>query len=89
MFKRIVWMGAGFGAGLGSSYWVKRAVNRRVQRYVPDDVKTAVVKGAKSAGTTIKAAVDEGRTTMRQYQRDAEANLDGDTGRANLRAVPD
>ena len=89
MFKRIVWMGAGFGAGLGSSYWVKRAVNRRVQRYVPDDVRTAVVKGAKSAGTTIKAAVDEGRSTMRQYQRDAEASLESDAPRANLRAVPD
>ena len=89
MFKRIVWMGAGFGAGLSSSYWVKRAVNRRVQRYVPDDVRTAVVKGAKSAGTTIKAAVDEGRTTMRQYQRDAEASIQPEDRRPNLRAVPD
>ena len=39
MFKRVIWMGAGFGAGLGSSYWVKRAVNRKVQQYVPDNVR--------------------------------------------------
>ncbi len=88
MFKRVIWMGAGFGAGLGSSYWVKRAVNRKVQKVVPDDVRSAVTAKAKSAGTTVKAAVKEGRATMKQYQHDAEARLDGDR-RANLRAVPD
>lgn len=88
MFKRVIWWGAGFSAGLGSSFWVKRAVNRKVSRYVPDDVRTAVGNKAKSAGTTIKAAVDEGRSTMRQYQADAEARIE-DGSRANLRAVPD
>jgi hypothetical protein len=88
MFKRVFWWGAGFSAGLGSSFWVKRTVNRKVQRYVPDDVRTAVSTRARSAGRTVKAAVDEGRATMRQYQADAEARIDDDR-RANLRAVPD
>ena len=97
MFKRVIWMGAGFGAGLGSSFWVKRAVNRRVERYVPTDVCKVVGAKARSAGATVKSAVDEGRTTMRQYQRDAEAAIGGDKGRSDpsdqpsrrLRAVPD
>lgn len=88
MFKRVIWWGAGFGAGLGSSYWVKRAVNRRVQRYVPDDVRTAVGQKARAAGRTVKSAVREGRATMQQYQADAEAEVAGDH-RSRLRAVPD
>ena len=88
MFKRVIWMGAGFGAGLGSSFWVKRAVNRKVQQYVPTDVRGAVTTKAKSAGTTLKAAVTEGRAVMRQYQDDAEAQVRADS-RGNLRAVPD
>lgn len=97
MFKRVIWMGAGFGAGLGSSYWVKRAVNRRVERYVPTEVRKVVGSKARSAGATVKSAVDEGRTTMRQYQRDAEAAIGGEQMRPQparspsrrLRAVPD
>lgn len=97
MFKRVIWMGAGFGAGLGSSFWVKRAVNRRVERYVPTEVRKVVGSKARSAGATVKSAVDEGRTTMRQYQRDAEAAIGADKGRSEpsdppsrrLRAVPD
>lgn len=96
MFKRVIWMGAGFGAGLGSSYWVKRAVQRRVERYVPTEVRKVVGSKARAAGSTVKSAVDEGRTVMRQYQRDAEAAIEPGDHRAasaatsrRLRAVPD
>ena len=75
MFKRVIWMGAGFGAGLGSSFWVKRAVNRRVQRYVPTEVRGVVSKGARSATRSVRAAVSEGRDVMRQFQSDAEAQV--------------
>ncbi|MGI9622908.1 MAG: hypothetical protein ACR2PK_08745 [Acidimicrobiales bacterium] len=88
MFKRAIWMGAGFGAGLGSSFWVKRAVNRRVQRYVPTDVRSAAVTRARAATSNVRAAVNEGRTVMRQYQADAEAKVNK-PNRPKLRAVPD
>ena len=88
MFKRVFWLGAGFSAGLGSSYWVKRAVNRRVERYVPADVRTAVGTKAKAAGKTVRTAVREDRATMEQYQRDAEARV-APAQRGRLRAVPD
>ena len=86
MFKRAVWMGAGFGAGLGSSFWVKRAVQRRVQRYVPDDMQQAVVRRAQAASTSVRGAVREGRAAMRQYQAEAEAQL-AEHRRANFRVV--
>ncbi len=88
MFKRVIWWSAGFGAGLGSSFWVKRAVNRRVQRYIPDDVRKAVGERARSTGSHIRTAIHEGRAAMRQYEADAEAEVEG--GRpSSLRAVPD
>lgn len=92
MFKRVIWMGAGFGAGLGSSFWVKRAVNRRVQRVLPPHVRHAVGRRARSAGSTVRSAVSEGRSVMRQYERDAEAEITAPQpveGTVHLRAVPD
>ncbi len=88
MFKRAIWMTAGFGAGLGSSFWVKRAVNRRVERYVPTDVRVALGKGARRATGTVKSAVREGRLTMRQYEAAAAAEL-SPGARTNLRVVGD
>jgi hypothetical protein len=88
MFKRVIWWGAGFSAGLGSSFWVKRAVNRKVARYVPTEIRRTVGTKARSAGTNLRAAVSEGRHAMREYQQDAEATV-GDGRRTDLRAVPD
>ncbi len=88
MFKRVIWWGAGFSAGLGSSFWVKRAVNRRVARYVPADVRQTVANKARNAGSTVRAAVSEGRSAMREYQQDAETTVGGHH-RTDLRAVPD
>ncbi len=88
MFKRVIWWSAGFGAGLGSSFWVKRAVNRRVQRYVPDEVRRVVGEKARSTGSHLRSAISEGRAAMRQYEADAVARVEGEH-RTNLRAVPD
>ncbi len=87
MFKRVIWMGAGFSAGLGSSYWVKKAVNRKVNQYIPQDVRATVETKAKSATRTVAVAVNEGRAVMRQYQADAEAEIASPTRRSHLRSV--
>jgi hypothetical protein len=88
MFKRAIWIGAGFSAGLGSSFWVKRAVNRRVDRYVPPDVRTAVSRGARKATSTVRTAVHEGRAAMHQFQTETEAKVEP-TGTTSLRVVGD
>ena len=33
MFKRIIWIAAGFGAGVSSSLWMKRVVKKRATEY--------------------------------------------------------
>lgn len=92
MFKRVIWMGAGFGAGLGSSYWVKRAVGKRVERHVPAPVRTVVVAGTKSASNTVRTAVTEGRAAVRSFDARAGSSLpqsNSSTPPRRLRALPD
>ncbi len=67
MFKRVRWMGLGFVAGVGSSYWVVRKVRATAERYMPP----RVADSAKSFGNDVKAALVEGRQAM----RDREAEL--------------
>lgn len=88
MLKRMIWWSSGFCAGLGSSFWVKRAVNRRIRRYVPQNVRAAVARTARTAGNNVRGAVAEGRAAMRQYETDAEARVNGESA-TQLRAVPD
>ena len=64
MFKRLSWFGVGFTVGLGSSWAVRRRVRRVAARYAPTEV-------VDRWGGTMRAAVDEGRTAM----RDREAHL--------------
>jgi hypothetical protein len=64
MFKRLYWFIVGFTVGVGSSWAVTRRVRRMASRYVPADV-------VDRWGGTVRAAVGEGRTAM----RDREAEL--------------
>jgi hypothetical protein len=64
VFKRVFWLVTGASFGFGSSFWLMRAFRRTVDRYRP----TAVV--ARLEGD-VRAAVEEGRTAM----RDREAEL--------------
>ena len=63
MIKRLWWLTVGFALGLGSSWALMRRVRRVAQRYVPADV-------AERWGTSVRAAVSEGRDAMRA--REAE-----------------
>lgn len=64
MFKRVVWMGTGYGLGMGTSWWVKRKVQRevkqKVDRYVPPEVRTRVESGAKNVTAAVKPRVEQG-----------------------------
>ena len=66
MFKRLYWFVVGFALGLGSSWAIMRRLRRAAQRYVPAEV-------ANRWSGTVRAAVDEGRSAM----RDREAELKG------------
>lgn len=89
MFKRAIWMGTGFGLGVTSSVWMKRAVRRRVHRYAPERVRRQVTTRARRVQRDVTHALAEGRQAMRDYRADAEAELTAQQRRRTIRAVGD
>lgn len=89
MMKRIIWWGTGFGMGAVSSVWAKRKVRKKVDQMVPEVVRTDVGRTAKRVTSGVRTAVSEGRRAMRQYNEDAESQVNPDRPRRRLRAVSD
>ncbi len=75
MFKRIFWLSTGLTIGFGSSMWLMRAVRRTVERFTPQRLTHDAVAGAKSVGTELKAALDEGRVAMREREVELRAGI--------------
>lgn len=89
MIKRVVWMGTGFGLGVTSSVWAKRAVRKRVRRYVPEQMRHEVSARVRQMGSEVRSAVSEGRQVMRDYRTDVESEVAAQQRRRSLRAVGD
>jgi hypothetical protein len=73
VFKRLFWLTVGFGLGLGSSWAVTRRLRRVASRYAPTEV-------VDRWGGTMRAAVDEGRTAMRDREAELRATLGRGSG---------
>ena len=73
MFKRLFWLSVGLTGGFGSSFWLMRTVRRTVERFTPQRLSQDAVAGARSVGAELKAALDEGRTAMRQREAELRA----------------
>jgi hypothetical protein len=71
VFKRLFW----FTLGCGSSLWLMRTVRRTVERFTPQRLTQDAVAGARSVGTEIRAALDEGREAMRQREAELRAEV--------------
>ena len=78
MFKRLFW----FTLGCASSLWVMRTVRRTVERLTPHRLTQDAVAGARSAGSELKAALDEGRQAMREREAELRAEMSRRTHRA-------
>lgn len=83
MIRRGLW----FVMGAVSSVWVQRKARRRLQRYTPPAAVERVRQQGVAAVRSVRAAVDEGREAMREYQADAQAELEADQARRKLRPV--
>jgi len=81
--RRLFW----FGLGVGSSIWARRTVQRKVRSYQPGPVAAQVRRRAAAVGAEVKAAVTEGRAAMRDYQAEAEADIEADVRRRSIRSV--
>jgi hypothetical protein len=78
VFKRLFW----FTLGCASSLWVMRTVRRTVERLTPRRLTQDAVAGARSAGSELKAALDEGRQAMREREAELRAEMSRRTQRA-------
>ncbi len=76
MFKRLFWLSVGLTAGFGSSFWLMRTVRRTVERLTPQRLTQDAVAGARSVGAELRAALDEGRTAMRQREAELRAEME-------------
>ena len=76
MFKRLFWLSVGLTAGFGSSFWLMRTVRRTVERLTPQRLTHDAMAGARSAGAELRAALEEGRTAMRQREAELRAEIE-------------
>jgi hypothetical protein len=73
VFRRARWLGAGAALGFGASVWAQHKLKAVAARYRPAGVAGNAVNKARSWPSHVRAAVDEGRSTMRA--REAELRL--------------
>ena len=76
MFKRLFWLTVGLAIGFGTSFWLMRTVRRTVERLAPERLTQDVVAGARSLTIELKAALDEGRTAMREREAELRAEIE-------------
>ena len=81
MFKRVIWLGLGAAAGSAGTVWTQRKVKEQIDRARPSAILDRARSGVGELRDTLGAAIEEGRTAM----RDSEREMRGDVGR---RAAP-
>ena len=59
MIKRIIWVTAGFGAGLSSSLWMKRVVKRRAADYTNSVATNFLANRVKATKSTLLDVAQE------------------------------
>ena len=73
MFKRVVWMGMGFGAGVGATVWTEVKLRRTAQRFTPAAIGDEVAGRVRSLGGDVRDALRDGRQAMAQREAELRA----------------
>lgn len=81
MFKRVIWLGLGAAAGSAGTVWTQRKVKEQIDRTRPSAILDKARSGVGELRATVTAAIDEGRSVMRESERE----MRDDVGR---RAAP-
>lgn len=68
MFKRLFWFGSGAATGAAGSFWVRKRVQRQMQRFTPAGIREQAVHKAKQAAADAQSALNEGRSLARNYR---------------------
>jgi hypothetical protein len=73
MMRRAVWLATGAALGAGGSIWARRRIDSLSERLRSGDLTTDMVKvagkGARAGGSQILRALDAGRDSARQRER--------------------
>ena len=88
VFKRVIWWASGAVMGAGGSAWVQRKVKRTVRatraNYAPSKLAGRVgdrfTGSIRGVGETVRDAMDEGRTGMREREAELHAELEAASG---------
>lgn len=89
MFKRVIWFGSGFASGAASSWYVKRKVKAKVERFTPAGIRNQAGEQARRLQGEAKRAVNDGVGVAKRVSGNARTELEALRGRNGLRAVPD
>ena len=68
MIKRIIWVTAGFGAGLSSSLWMKRVVKRRAADYTNSVATNFLANRVKATKSTLLDVAQEAKRIATKYE---------------------
>jgi hypothetical protein len=73
MVRRLFWLLLGMGFGFGSSFWLMRVLRETAARYAPDRVTADMAGAIRGFGIDLRAAVEDGRTAMREREAELRA----------------
>jgi hypothetical protein len=79
LLRRLLWFVTGASVGFGGAMWIRNRVRRALARVMPEQVSADVARGARHAGSTVRAAVSEGRSAM--HDREAQLRQELSPGR--------
>jgi len=76
MLRRARWFGAGAAIGIGASVWGQRKLKTAAARHRPARLAGSALDRARTWPAEVRAAVQEGRTTMRQREAELRQGLE-------------
>jgi hypothetical protein len=76
VFARIRWAAAGVAVGLGTSWWAQRKLKAVSDRYRPARLANGAMDKARTWPTEVRAALQEGKATMRQREAELRGELE-------------
>jgi hypothetical protein len=88
VFHRLRWFGAGAALGLGASVWLQRKAKAAAARYHPVGLAGTAVGKARSWPSHLRAAFNEGRSTMREREAELRRELDQQFEQSTARQAP-
>jgi hypothetical protein len=75
VFVRLRWLLFGIGIGSSGSWWLKRKVSKRIERYTPERVSIDLAAAVRGLGQDLRAAAAEGRAATRAREAELRAQL--------------